>query len=151
MADPSADRDSTSADDHDDEGGEDQSSELDDQFLSVQEHNDGLPTLGAVGEDSDALVESRTRPTLSSAELSEHADPLPVSADPEVVSDEPRHDLDRIIEIKTNKRVAEDSELKKLLMQACQLGHRAALERLLTLGVFVSTGQNKSGKEVNCK
>lgn len=150
-----ADRDSNSADDHDDEGGEDQSSELDDQFLSVQEHNDGLPTLGAVGEDSDALVESEVEslPTLSSAELSEHADQesLPVSAGPEVVSDEPGTDLDRIIEIKTNKRVAEDSGLKKLLMQACQLGHRAALERLLTLGVFVSTGQNKSGKEVNCK
>ena len=145
-----ADRDSTSADDHDDEGGEDRSSELG-QFLSVQEHNNGLPTLGAVGEDSDASVKSR--PTLSSAELSEHADQesLPVFAGPEVVSDDPGTDLDHIIEIKTSKRVTEDLGLKKFLMQACQLGHRAALERLLTLGVFVSTGQNKSGKEVNCK
>ena len=79
--------------DHDDEGGEDRSSELG-QFLSVQEHNNGLPTLGAVGEDSDASVESR--PTLSSAELSEHADQesLPVFAGPEVVSDDPGTDLD---------------------------------------------------------
>ena len=66
------------------------------------------------------------------------------------VSQEPDgHGLDHAAaRLQTRRRVADNPKLKCLLMKACQLGHRTAVEKLLSMGVS-DLGVHKGEDEVS--
>ena len=43
--------------------------------------------------------------------------------------------IERTVQIRVSKRLADDPTLRRLLMKACQFGHKGVLDKLLDLGV----------------
>ena len=100
----------------------------DEEFFDDEEDDQDFDPGDLFGDDLDPyrfFVDDESIAIVQALHGQPHEEPSPVD----------QTAIERTVQIRVSKRLTDDPTLRRLLMKACQFGHKGVLDKLLDLGV----------------